>query len=83
LLVGDSLDLKSAGVGKVSAKFDPDDVSALELLRIVPLDEAVYLSGMTAEDLQQRFPDKIIEIGENGLGMRALDALRLTEAPRD
>ncbi len=62
----------------MSTKFDPDDVSSLELLRIVPLNEAEYLSGMTAEDLQRRFPDKIIEIGENGLGMRAMDALLLT-----
>jgi hypothetical protein len=64
----------------VAIKFDPGDVSAIELLRIVPMEEAMHLSGMTAEDLQRRFPDKIIEIGENGLGMRAMDALLLTPA---
>jgi hypothetical protein len=64
----------------VSIKFNSDDVSAVELLRIAPLNEASHLSGMTAEDLQRRFPDKIIEIGENGLGMRVLDALRLVPA---
>ncbi len=63
----------------MSLKFDPD-VSALdlELLRIAPMDEAVHLSGMSAEDLQRRFPNKIIEIGENGFGMRVMDALLLT-----
>ena len=56
---------------------------AVDLLRIVPLAEAAHLSGLNEAELQRRYPDKLIEIGENGFGMRAMHALRLTPGTHD
>src|SRR5215475_12798880 len=57
--------------------------SSLELLRIVPLPEAAYLSGVDEDELRREFPDKIIELGNGRQGLRALYALRLTMALRE
>ena len=67
----------------MSIRFNSDDVSAVELLRIAPLAEAAHLSGLDEDELRRAHPDKIIQLTDEKQGMRVMHALRLTEAPRD
>jgi hypothetical protein len=51
--------------------------SWLELQRIITLQEASRLSGMSLDTLKRRHSDKIIQLSPRRLGMRVRDALRL------
>ena len=52
-------------------------LSPLELRRIVSLDEAARLSGLSKATIQRCHSDKIIELSPRRLGMRIGDALSL------
>jgi len=60
----------------VSDKFT--EPTAVELLRIAPLAEAAHLSGLDEDELQRQFPNKILRLSNDKLGMRVMHALRLT-----
>jgi len=47
------------------------------LLRIVRLDEAERLSGVSEDTLKRRYRDKIVQVSERCLGMRVGHALML------
>jgi len=49
----------------------------VELLRIVRLDEAERLSGVSEDTLKRRYRDKIVQVSERCLGMRVGHALML------
>lgn len=55
--------------------------SWLELHRIVSLQEASRLSGMSPDTLKRRYAAKIIQLSPRRLGMRVRDALRLEDSP--
>ena len=50
----------------------------VEWLRIVSLDEAERLSGVSGDTLRRRYPDKIVRISERRIGIRVGDALMLS-----
>ena len=54
-----------------------DELSALELMRIVPLSEAARLSGLSARTLQRNHSDKVIRMSPGRIGMRVRDALMI------
>jgi len=49
----------------------------VELLRIVRLDEAERLSGVSEDTLKRRYRDKIVQVSKRCLGMRVGHALML------
>jgi hypothetical protein len=54
-----------------------EPLSWLELHRIVSLQEASRLSGMSPDTLKRRHAAKIIQLSPRRLGMRVRDALQL------
>ena len=56
-----------------------EKLSAIELLRIVPLPEASRLSSLSDDTLKRRHKDKLIHLSNRRLGMRVKDALMLAE----
>lgn len=52
--------------------------SWLELQRIVSLQEAERLSGMSVDTIKRRHADKLIRLSPRRLGIRVGDALMLT-----
>lgn len=56
------------------------NLSALELARIAPLDEAARLSSLSKDTIRRKHREKLIELSERRLGMRVGDALQLGEA---
>jgi hypothetical protein len=52
----------------------------LELQRIVSLQEAARLSGLSPDTMKRRHADKIITLSPRRLGMRVRDALMLNVA---
>jgi hypothetical protein len=56
-----------------------DKLSQLELMRIVDLNEASRLSGMSKDSIRRFYRDKLIWLGPRKLGMRVKDALLLGE----
>jgi hypothetical protein len=64
-------------------KEPPGDLSAIELMRIVPLREAARLAGMTPKSLKKHHADKFVRVtaGPFGrIGMRVRDALMIGDA---
>jgi hypothetical protein len=57
----------------------PHGLSALELMRIAPIDEAAKLAGMSRSALMRNHADKVIKIGAKRRGMRVRDALMISE----
>jgi hypothetical protein len=55
----------------------PEQLSALELQRIAPLQEAARLAGVSIDTLKRRHRDKILQLSERRQGMRVRDALML------
>jgi hypothetical protein len=55
----------------------PLELSPLELERIVSLDEAARLRGVSADTLRRHDRDKFIQLSPRRLGMRVRDALGL------
>jgi hypothetical protein len=49
----------------------------VELQRIVSMEEAARLSGMSIDTLKRRHAEQIIKLSPRRLGMRLRDALRL------
>jgi hypothetical protein len=56
------------------------ELTAIELHRIVDLQEASRLSGLSVDTLKRRFSEKILHLSPRRLGMRVRDALMLVEA---
>jgi len=54
-----------------------EEPSWLELQRIVNLQEASRLSGMSPDTLKRRHSERIIQLSPRRLGMRVKDALQL------
>ena len=54
-------------------------LTAIELERIVPLDEAAQLSSVTEDTLKRNHRDKLVRLSPRRLGMRVRDALMLSE----
>jgi hypothetical protein len=52
---------------------------AVELLKIVPMNEAARLSGLSQDSLQRHHPKKIVHLSPRRRGMRQGDALMLRE----
>jgi hypothetical protein len=70
--------------------FGLPSLSALDLNRIVTLQEGAYLSSLSPDTLKKLYPELIIELSERRSGIRAGHALRigelraeLKEAPAD
>ncbi len=57
-----------------------EEFTPLELARIVPLDEAARLRGVSPDTLKREEASKILKIGKRRLGMRLRDALMLGNA---
>jgi hypothetical protein len=53
---------------------------ALELERIITLQEAEKISSLSADSWKRHHPDKIIEMSPRRLGVRLRDALMLRRA---
>jgi hypothetical protein len=53
------------------------EISAIELMRIAPLDEAAKLSSVSEKTLRRHFSSFIIRISPRRHGMRVRDALML------
>jgi hypothetical protein len=58
------------------------DLPLIERLRIIPLAEAVRLSGISADGLKRHYAEKIIKLSPRRCGVRLGDALMLGEAKR-
>jgi hypothetical protein len=58
----------------------PTDLPLIELLRIIPLAEAVRLSGISEDGLKRHYREKLLKLSPRRLGMRLGDALMLGEA---
>ena len=54
-----------------------DELSPLEMLRIVGLTEAARLAGVHPKTLRKNHSDKIINVTKKKLGMRVRDALMI------
>jgi hypothetical protein len=54
-----------------------DGLSALELMRIVTIDKAAELAGMSRSTLMRNHADKVIRISAKRRGMRVRDALMI------
>ena len=54
-------------------------LTAIELERIVPLDEAAQLSSVSEDTLKRCHSDKLVRLSPRRLGMRVRDALMLSE----
>ena len=54
---------------------------ALELERIITLQEAEKVSSLSINSWKRRHPDKIIELSPRRLGVRLRDALMLRGSP--
>jgi hypothetical protein len=54
-------------------------LTAIELERIVPLDEAAQLSSVSEDTLKRNHRDKLVRLSPRRLGMRVRDALMLSE----
>jgi hypothetical protein len=54
-----------------------EDLPLVEKLRIVSLDEAVRLSGLSHDSLKRHHRDKLIKLSPRRLGMRLADCLLL------
>jgi hypothetical protein len=66
---------------QMSAKKQTKDASGLtplELERIVPLAEAVRLSGLSADTWRRKYRDKWIRLSTRRYGVRVKDALLLS-----
>jgi hypothetical protein len=55
----------------------PLELSPLELERIVPIDEAARLRGVSTDTLRWHDRDKFIQLSPRRLGMRLRDVLAL------
>jgi hypothetical protein len=60
-----------------------DELSQLELMRIVPLSEASRLSGIGRWTLKRSYADKLIRLSERRYGMRLRDALMIGQGEAD
>jgi hypothetical protein len=60
----------------------PTALPLIERLRIIPIAEAVRLSGVSEDGLRRHYPEKIIRLSPRRIGMRLGDALMLGEAKR-
>jgi hypothetical protein len=58
-------------------KRHPAELTPLELLRIVPLEEAARLRGVSTDTLRRNYPEKILQLSPKRRGMRLRDALQL------
>jgi hypothetical protein len=56
-----------------------DGLSALELMRIVTIDKAAELAGMSRSTLMRNHADKVIRISAKRRGMRVRDALMIKD----
>lgn len=59
---------------------DLPSVSPIELRRVVDLDEAARLTGLSKDTLKRHHRDKIRKLSPRRLGMRVGDALALQAA---
>jgi hypothetical protein len=57
------------------------ELSPLEMHRVVSLNEAARLAGISDDTLRRRHPDKIVRISPRRVGMRVGDALQLRSDP--
>jgi hypothetical protein len=55
------------------------ELSAIELNRIIPLNEAVKLSSLSRDVWLRKYKDKIIRLSDQRLGVRVRDALFMTD----
>jgi len=69
---------------EIAPMSNPDQarLTAIELLRIVPLVEAARLAGVSVDTLQRHHADKVVRVSERRVGMRVRDALMLQPAKR-
>lgn len=56
-----------------------DALPPVELLRVVPMDEAERLSSLSIDTLEREHSDKIVKISPRRKGMRVAHALLLRE----
>jgi hypothetical protein len=54
---------------------------ALELERIINLQDAEEVSSLSVDSLKRHHADKLVELGPRRLGMRLRDALMLRKSP--
>jgi hypothetical protein len=57
-------------------------LSALELLRVAPMDEASRLAGASEDTLRRHHSDKIVKVSPRRDGMRVVDALMLNQSDK-
>jgi hypothetical protein len=58
-------------------KRHPAELTPIELERIVSLEEAARLGGVSTDTLRRNYPEKILQLSPKRRGMRLRDALRL------
>jgi hypothetical protein len=56
---------------------DFPELTAIELARIAPLDEAARLSSLSEDTIKREHSDKLVRLSPRRLGMRVRDALML------
>jgi DeoR/GlpR family transcriptional regulator of sugar metabolism len=58
---------------------DSDSLRDRELDRVVSMQEAARLMGISPETIRRRYREKVLQLSERRQGMRLRDALRLDE----
>jgi hypothetical protein len=61
----------------------PTGLSAIELMRIVSLEEAARLTGLHRATLRANHPDKILRLSKNRVGMRLRDVFAIGDRNKD
>jgi hypothetical protein len=54
-----------------------DELSALDLERVVGMPEAERLSGLSHDTIRRNYPDKIIQLSPRRVGMKVKHAISL------
>jgi hypothetical protein len=55
------------------------NIPALELLRVAPMQEVEHLSSLSEDTLTREHPDKIVKLSKRRNGMRVIHALMLRD----
>jgi hypothetical protein len=64
---------------KQDRRSDFPKLTAIELERILSLDEAAQLASVSSDTLKRNHRDKLVRLSPRRLGMRVRDALMLSE----
>jgi hypothetical protein len=81
-----SVDIKTDFIGDLLKSLPPNDIvtallksmPAIDLLRIVDMPEAQYLSSLSEDTLVREHPDKIVKLSKRRNGVRVIHALMLS-----